>query len=118
MIGTSLLHPHRTIRITISSAFNASNAVRHGSVPASDPYVISDWLFNGSAYPSSTAMVRIENTDQHVIVQNCQVIHFDSIHQFDAFYVGKYPGENTTPTIAPPLIDLTRNVRVLTKEIA
>src|SRR5256886_14210588 len=101
LIAPSILHPHWPIHITNSSGFNASNGVRHGSGTASDPYVISDWLFNGSAYPLSTAMVRIENTDQHVIVQNCQVIHFDSTHQFDAFYVGKNPGDNTTPTRAP-----------------
>jgi len=117
LIAPSILHPHWPIHITNSSGFNASNGVRHGSGTASDPYVISDWLFNGSAYPLSTAMVRIENTDQHVIVQNCQVIHFDSTHQFDAFYVGKYPGEVTTPTIAPPLIDLTSNVTFLNNDI-
>src|SRR6266705_592039 len=117
LVAPSILQPHWPIHITNSSGFNASNGVRHGSGTASDPYVISDWLFNGSSYPLSTAMVRIENTDQHVIVQNCQVTHFDSTHQFDAFYVGKYPGEVTTPTIAPPLIDLTSNVTFLNNDI-
>src|SRR5207244_2549096 len=55
---------------------------------------------------------------RHVVVQNCQVIHFDMIGEhYQAFYVGKYPSEIKTPTIAPPTIDLTSNVTFLNNDI-
>ena len=63
-------------------------------------------------------MIWLENTDRHVLVQNCQVIHLDTVgEQFEAFYVGKYPGENMTPIIGPPTIDLTSNVTFLDNDI-
>src|SRR3989442_1613647 len=63
-------------------------------------------------------MIWLENTDRHVVVQNCQVIHLDTVgEQFQAFYVGKYPGENMTPIIGPPTIDLTSNVTFLDNDI-
>src|SRR3989454_9974305 len=112
------LQPHGPIHITGDAGFDASNGTRTGTGTAADPYIISDWLFDAALYPNSTAMIWLENTDKHVIVQNCQVIHFDTVGEhFDAFYVGKYPGEVTTPTIAPPLIDLTSNVTFLNNDI-
>src|SRR6058998_3110324 len=112
------LQPHGPIHITGDAGFDASNGTRTGTGTAADPYIISDWLFDAALYPNSTAMIWLENTDKHVIVQNCQVIHFDTVGQhFDAFYVGKYPGEITTPTIAPPTIDLTSNVTFLNNDI-
>src|SRR3989442_11158588 len=112
------LQPHGPIHITGDAGFDASNGTRTGTGTAADPYIISDWLFDAALYPNSTAMVWLENTGKHVIVQNCQVIHFDTVGQhFDAFYVGKYPGELTTPTIAPPTIDLTSNVTFLNNDI-
>src|SRR5437870_11672589 len=112
------LQPHPPIHITKDAGFNAANGTRSGSGTAADPYIISDWLFDGSLYPNSTAMVWLENTDKHVIVRNCQVIHLDTVgKQFDAFYVGKYPGENMTPIIGPPTIDLTSNVTFLDNDI-
>src|SRR5437867_4601370 len=112
------LQPHPTIHITKDAGFNAANGIRSGSGTAADPYIISDWLFDGSLYPNSTAMMWLENTDKHVIVRNCQVIHLDTVgKQFDAFYVGKYPGENMTPIIGPPTIDLTSNVTFLDNDI-
>ncbi len=112
------LQPHPPIHITKDAGFNAANGTRSGSGTAADPYIISDWLFDGSLYPNSTAMIWLENTDKHVIVRNCQVIHFDTIgKQFDAFYVGKYPGENMTPIIGPPTIDLTSNVTFLDNDV-
>src|SRR2546428_121393 len=63
-------------------------------------------------------MIWLENTDRHVVVRNCQVIHLDTVgEQFQAFYVGKYPGENMTPIIGPPTIDLTSNVTFLDNDI-
>src|SRR5213593_3836666 len=112
------LEPHEPIHITSDDGFNASNGIRNGTGTAADPYLISDWLFDAALYPNSSAMIWLENTDRHVIVQNCQVIHFDTVGEhFDAFYVGKYPGEITTPTIAPPTIDLTSNVTFLNNDI-
>src|SRR5881296_3959613 len=112
------LQPHDPIHITGNEGFNASNGIRSGSGTAADPYIISDWLFDGSLYPNSTAMIWLENTDKHVIVRNCQVIHLDTVgEQFQAFYVGKYPGENRTPIIGPPTIDLTSNVTFLDNDI-
>ena len=112
------LQPHPPIHITKDAGFNAANGIRSGSGTAADPYIISDWLFDGSLYPNSTAMMWLENTDKHVIVRNCQVIHLDTVgKQFDAFYVGKYPGENMTPIIGPPTIDLTSNVTFLDNDI-
>src|SRR3989449_6814914 len=112
------LQPHGPIHITGDAGFDASNGTRTGTGTAADPYIISDWLFDAALYPNSTAMVWLENTGKHVIVQNCKVIHFDTVGQhFDAFYVGKYPGELTTPTIAPPTIDLTSNVTFLHNDI-
>ena len=112
------LQPHPPIHITKDAGFNAANGTRSGSGTAADPYIISDWLFDGSLYPNSTAMMWLENTDKHVIVRNCQVIHLDTVgKQFDAFYVGKYPGENMTPIIGPPTIDLTSNVTFLDNDI-
>src|SRR5207249_3640322 len=68
--------------------------------------------------PNSSQMTWIENTDKHVVVQNCQVVHFDTVGEhYQAFYVGKYPGEIKTPTIAPPTIDLTSNVTFLNNDI-
>src|SRR5438876_8352965 len=112
------LQPHAPIHITADEGFNASNGTRSGTGTAEDPYIISDWLFDAALYPNSTAMIWLENTDKHVIVQDCQVIHLDIVgEQFDAFYVGKYPGEITTPTIAPPMIDLTSNATFLNNDI-
>ena len=112
------LQPHPPIHITKDAGFNAANGIRSGSGTAADPYILSDWLFDGSLYPNSTAMMWLENTDKHVIVRNCQVIHLDTVgKQFDAFYVGKYPGENMTPIIGPPTIDLTSNVTFLDNDI-
>src|SRR2546429_8724055 len=112
------LKPHGPIHITGDAGFDASNGTRTGTGTAADPYIISDWLFDAALYPNSTAMIWLENSDKHVIGQNCQVIHFDTVrHHFDAFYVGKYPGEITTPTIAPPTIDLTSNVTFLNNDI-
>src|SRR5437667_964 len=112
------LQPHGPIHITADEGFNASNGTRSGTGTAEDPYIISDWLFDAALYPNSTAMIWLENTDKHVIVQDCQVIHLDTVgEQFDAFYVGKYPGEITTPTIAPPMIDLTSNATFLNNDI-
>ena len=79
------LQPHPPIHITKDAGFNAANGTRSGSGTAADPYIISDWLFDGSLYPNSTAMMWLENTDKHVIVRNCQVIHLDTVgKQFDA----------------------------------
>src|SRR5213080_3139309 len=112
------LQPHPPIHITKDAGFNAANGIRSGSGTAADPYILSDWLFDGSLYPNSTAMIWLENTDKHVIVRNCQVIHLDTVgKQFDAFYVGMYPGENMTPIIGPPTIDLTSNVTFLDNDI-
>src|SRR5213593_4328114 len=112
------LQPHGPIHITGDAGFDASNGTRTGTGTAADPYIISDWLFDAALYPNSTAMIWLENTDRHVIVQNCQVIHFDTVgEQFQAFYVGKYPGENRTPIIGPPTIDLTSNVTFLDNDI-
>src|SRR5436309_34800 len=112
------LQPHDPIHITGNGGFNASNGVRSGSGTAADPYIISDWLFDAALYPNSSQMTWIENTDKHVVVQNCQVVHFDTVgEQYQAFYVGKYPGEIKTPTIAPPTIDLTSNVTFLNNDI-
>src|SRR5881296_2848943 len=112
------LQPHGPIHITGDAGFDASNGTRTGTGTAADPYIISDWLFDAALYPNSTAMIWLENTDKHVIVQDCQVIHLDTVgEQFDAFYVGKYPGEITTPTIAPPMIDLTSNATFLNNDI-
>src|SRR5206468_3109789 len=118
LANTPALQPHGPIHITGDAGFDASNGTRTGTGTAADPYIISDWLFDAALYPNSTAMIWLENTDKHVIVQNCQVIHFDTVGEhFDAFYVGKYPGEITTPTIAPPTIDLTSNVTFLNNDI-
>ncbi len=112
------LQPHDPIHITGNGGFNASNGVRSGSGTATDPYIISDWLFDAALYPNSSQMTWIENTDKHVVVQNCQVVHFDTVGEhYQAFYVGKYPGEIKTPTIAPPNIDLTSNVTFLNNDI-
>src|SRR6059036_746041 len=112
------LEPHGPIHITSDDGFNASNGIRNGTGTAADPYLMSDWLFDAALYPNSSAMIWLENTDRHVIVQNCQVIHFDTVgEQFQAFYVGKYPGENRTPIIGPPTIDLTSNVTFLDNDI-
>src|SRR2546422_4589635 len=112
------LQPHDPIHITGNGGFNASNGVRSGSGTAADPYIISDWLFDAALYPNSSQMTWIENTDKHLVVQNCQVVHFDTVGEhYQAFYLGKYPGENTTPTIAPPTIDLTSNVTFLHNDI-
>src|SRR6059036_3168893 len=112
------LQPHDPIHITGNGGFNASNGVRSGSGTATDPYIISDWLFDAALYPNSSQMTWIENTDKQVVVQNCQVVHFDTVGEhYQAFYVGKYPGEIKTPTIAPPNIDLTSNVTFLNNDI-
>src|SRR5213593_2408786 len=112
------LQPHGPIHITGDAGFDASNGTRTGTGTAADPYIISDWLFDAALYPNSTAMIWLENTHKHVIVQDCQVIHFDTVgEQFQAFYVGKYPGENMTPIIGPPTIDLTSNVTFLDNDI-
>src|SRR6266705_518767 len=112
------LEPHGPIHITSDDGFNASNGIRNGTGTAADPYLISDWLFDAALYPNSSAMIWLENTDRHVIVQNCQVIHLDTVgEQFQAFYVGKYPGENRTPIIGTPTIDLTSNVTFLDNDI-
>ena len=118
LANSHTLQPHAPIHITADEGFNASNGTRSGTGTAEDPYIISDWLFDAALYPNSTAMIWLENTDKHVIVQDCQVIHLDTVgEQFDAFYVGKYPGEITTPTIAPPMIDLTSNATFLNNDI-
>lgn len=112
------LEPHEPIHITGDDGLNASNGIRGGTGTAADPYLISDWLFDAALYPNTSAMIWLENTDTHVIVQNCQVIHLDTVgEQFEAFYVGKYPGENMTPIIGPPTIDLTSNVTFLDNDI-
>ena len=112
------LQPHDPIHITGNEGFNASNGVQSGSGTVADPYIISNWLFDAAFYPNSNEMIWIENTDRHVVVQNCQVIHFDMIGEhYQAFYVGKYPSEIKTPTIAPPTIDLTSNVTFLNNDI-
>src|SRR3989441_6714899 len=118
LANPAALESHKPIHITGDDGFNASNGVRNGTGTAGDPYVISDWLFDAALYPNSSAMIWLENTDRHVLVQNCQVIHLDTVgEQFEAFYVGKYPGENITPIIGPPTIDLTSNVTFLNNDI-
>src|SRR5256886_15433906 len=110
------LQPHDPIHITGNGGFNASNGVRSGSGTAADPYIISDWLFDAALYPNSSQMTWIENTDKHVVVQNCQVVHFDTVGEHcQALYVGKYPGETKPPTIPPPNIDRTSNATLLKK---
>src|SRR5213594_2045325 len=112
------LEPHGPIHITSDDGFNASNGIRNGTGTAADPYLMSDWLFDAALYPNSSAMIWLENTDMHVIVQNCRVIHLDTVgEQFEAFYLGKYPGESMTPIIGPPTIDLTSNVTFLDNDI-
>jgi parallel beta-helix repeat protein len=117
LANPAALEPHEPIHITDDAGFNASNGVRNGTGTAADPYVISDWLIDAALYPNSSAMIWLENTDSHVLVQNCQVIHLEAVGQFEAFYVGKYPGENMTPIIGPPTIDLTSNVTFLDNDI-
>src|SRR5436309_3583083 len=118
LANPAALEPHAPIHITGDDGFNTSNGVRGGTGTAADPYLISDWLVDAALYPNSSAMIWLENTDRHVVVQNCQVIHLDTVgKQFDAFYVGKYPGENMTPIIAPPMIDLTSNATFLDNDI-
>src|SRR3989475_193100 len=118
LANPAALEPHAPIHITGDDGFNTSNGVRGGTGTAADPYLISDWLVDAALYPNSSAMIWLENTDRHVVVQNCQVIHLDTVgEQFQAFYVGKYPGENMTPIIGPPTIDLTSNVTFLDNDI-
>src|SRR3989454_623015 len=108
LANPAALEPHAPIHITGDDGFNTSNGVRGGTGTAAAPYLISDWLVDAALYPNSSAMIWLENTDRHVVVQNCQVIHLDTVgEQFQAFYVGKYPGENMTPIIGPPTIDLS-----------
>ncbi|OLD90173.1 hypothetical protein AUG86_03745 [Euryarchaeota archaeon 13_1_20CM_4_64_14] len=118
LANPAALEPHAPIHITGDDGFNTSNGVRGGTGTAAAPYLISDWLVDAALYPNSSAMIWLENTDRHVVVQNCQVIHLDTVgEQFQAFYVGKYPGENMTPIIGPPTIDLTSNVTFLDNDI-
>src|SRR3989475_1482116 len=118
LANPAALEPHAPIHITSDDGFNTSNGVRGGTGTAAAPYLISDWLVDAALYPNSSAMIWLENTDRHVVVQNCQVIHLDTVgEQFQAFYVGKYPGENMTPIIGPPTIDLTSNVTFLDNDI-
>ena len=117
LANPAALEPHEPIHITGDAGFNASNGVRSGSGTAADPYLISDWLIDAALYPNASAMIWLENTDRHALVQNCQVIHLDAVGQFEALYVGKYPGENLTPIIGPPRIDLTSNVTFLNNDI-
>ena len=118
LLNPLALEPHAPIHITDNAGFNTSNGVRSGSGTASDPYIISDWFFDASLYPTTNAMLWLENTDKYVTVRNCQVVRFDSIGEhYQAFYLGKYPGEITTPTLGPPMIDLTSNVSFLHNDI-
>src|SRR3989475_334942 len=118
LANPAALEPHAPIHITSDDGFNTSNGVRGGTGTAAAPYLISDWLVDAALYPNSSAMIWLENTDRHVVVQNCQVIHLDTVgEQFQAFYVGKYPGENMTPIIGPPTIDLTSNVTFVDNDI-
>jgi hypothetical protein len=45
------------------------------------------------------------------------VIHLDGDEHYYAMETGKYPGENTTPTIGPPEIDLTSNITFVNNDI-
>src|SRR5207249_10842957 len=60
------LQPHPPIHITKDAGFNAANGTRTGSGTAADPYILPDWLFDGSLYPNSTATLRLETTANNV----------------------------------------------------
>ncbi|HYY47332.1 MAG TPA: right-handed parallel beta-helix repeat-containing protein [Thermoplasmata archaeon] len=109
--------PHAPIHIEGPEGFTAANGVRGGNGSASNPYVISDWVVDMSRYPDSHVAIWFENTDAHVVVRHCRVIHLDADEHYYAMEVGKNPGENATPSIGPPEIDLTSNITFLNNDI-
>src|SRR5207253_4771281 len=60
------------------------------------PYIIRDWLIDGSQYLSTGAMLRIENTDKYVTIQNVFIRNVDGAQQWEAISLGRWGIDYTT----------------------
>jgi hypothetical protein len=85
------LQAHAPIYIGNNSAFTAANGVRRGTGTQGDPYVISDWLFDGTLYPNTQAMIHLERTTAHVVIENNKITNLAGTNHWEAIQVGHWP---------------------------
>lgn len=85
------LQPRGPIFIASNANFTADNGVRRGTGTAADPYVISDWLIDGDLYPWAQAMIQIESTTAHVVIENNKIINLAGANHWEAIQLGHWP---------------------------
>jgi hypothetical protein len=96
----SRLQARGPIFIGSNAGFTAANGVRRGTGTAADPYVISDWLIDGSLYPGTQAMIHLESTDAYVVIENNKIINLEGSNHWEAIQLGHWPAIINTQHVA------------------
>ena len=100
------LQPHGPIRIGADANYTSANGVRNGTGSPVDPYVLSDWSFDGNQYPKSHAMIWVEQTDRYLVIENVKITNLSGIGQYVGVEIGEYPNIVTTQHVT------IRNIKV------
>ncbi|TLZ44445.1 MAG: hypothetical protein E6K19_04560 [Methanobacteriota archaeon] len=91
LTNPSILENHFPIYIGNNSAFTSDNGVRRGTGAPADPYIISDWVIDGSLYPGAPALIWIESTNAYVVIQNNKIVNLYDANQWEGIQLGHYP---------------------------
>ncbi len=112
------LQPHGPIRIGANANFTSANGVRNGTGSPVDPYVLSDWSFDGNQYPKSHAMISVEQTDRYLVIENVKITNLSGIGQYVGVEIGEYPNIVTTQhvTIRHIKVDSQRAYGIAVRE--
>lgn len=85
------LQPRGPIYISSNAGFTVTNGVRSGAGTVANPYVIRDWLIDGSAYPNVQTMIHIEYTDAYVVIENNKIVNLAGPNHWEAIQLGHWP---------------------------
>jgi len=80
----SITHIHSPIRINSNTDFTFDNGVTSGTGVWNDPYIIDNWIINGTGYGSG---IYIGNTTKHFIIRNCTI--YNSTNYSSSVYYGE-----------------------------
>jgi hypothetical protein len=100
LIDPSRLQARGPIFIGNNAGFTSANGVRRGTGTLADPYVISDWLIDGTSYTAAQAMIHVESTDAYLIIENNKIINLADPNHWEAIQLGHWPATINTLHVA------------------
>jgi len=81
------------IRINNNTEFNATNGVNSGSGISSNPYIIDNWIIDGT---NNGSCIYIGNTTKHFVIRNCSLNNASGFPTTQYFYDSSVMLYNTT----------------------